>query len=166
MKKLLLAATLLLGAPAMTASLSSCSTLLKGVDVNNLQRIGKVANVIGTANEITGVLGNTLGLNSNQNASLTDVFTNYINNTNDIASLAGMYPKSYAKELLGLNKGVLGKLEGILTAAQYAKLLGLGGQGASKSSLLDSLTGGRSLSSDATNVLSGLLLNGLGGLGQ
>lgn len=161
MKKIILAAALILGAPAMMASFSSCSVLNGGASSNSIQAIGKVANIANTAQEIAGVLGNTLGLNGKQKTSVTDIFSNYIGNTNGIASLFSSNKSSYAKQLLNLNKGTLGKLNGILTAAQYAKLLGIGGNSNSLSSLIGGLSGGNSLSSDAQSVLGGLLLNSL-----
>jgi len=160
MKKIILAATLILGAPVMMASFSSCS-VLNAANGNSIQAIGKVANIANTAQEIAGVLGNTLGLNGQQKTSVTDIFTNYIGNTNGIASLFNSNKASYAKQLLNLNKGTLGKLNGILTAAQYAKLLGIGSNSNSLSSLIGGLSGGNSLSSDAKSVLGGLLLNSL-----
>jgi hypothetical protein len=160
MKKLILAAFLLAGAPALMTSMSSCSTT-QSLGGNTFQTVEKVANVLATAKEISGVLGNTLGLNNNQQSSLTNVFSNYIGGTNGIASLAKTNLKSYTQKLTSLNKGALGKMSNILTVAQYAKLLGIGGKGASKTSLLNGLTGGSSLSSGATSVLSGLLLNSI-----
>lgn len=161
MKKLIMAAFLLTGAPALMTSMSSCSTTQSLGGGNTIQTVEKVANVLATAKEISGVLGNTLGLNNNQQSSLTNVFSNYIGGTNGIASLANTNMKSYTQKLTSLNKGTLGKISNILTVAQYAKLLGIGGKGASKTSLLSGLTGGSSLSSGATSVLSGLLLNSI-----
>lgn len=160
MKKIILAAALILGTPVMVASFSSCS-VLNGANGNTIQAIGKVANIAGTAQEIAGVLGNTLGLNGQQKTSVSDIFTKYIGNTNGIASLFSSNKSSYAKQLLNLNKGTLGKLSGILTAAQYAKLLGIGGNSSSLGNLISGLSGGNTLSSDAKSVLGGLLLNSL-----
>lgn len=160
MKKIILASVLLLGAPAMMTTVSSCS-MMRGANGNAIQTISEVANVAATAKEIANVLGGTLGLNGNQKSSLTSIFSNYIGGTNSIASLAGTNKASYAKQLLSLNKGTLGKLSTILTVEQDARLLGLGGKGATTSSLLNGLTGGSSLSGSAANVLSGLLLNKL-----
>lgn len=161
MKKIILASALILGAPAMMSSFSSCSVLNGAANGNTIQAIGKVANIAKTAQEISGILGNTLGLSGQQKNSVTDIFTDYIGNTNGIASLFSSNKSSYAKQLLNLNKGTLGKLNNILTAAQYAKLLGLGGKSNSLSSLIGGLSGGSSLSNDAKSVLGGLLLNSL-----
>lgn len=160
MKKIILASALLLGAPIMMTSVSSCS-VLNGGSGNTIQSIAKVANIAKTAGEISNVFGNTLGLNSQQKSSVTDIFTDYIGNTNGIASLFSSNKSSYAKQLLSLNKGTLGKLNNVLTAAQYAKLLGLGGKGSSLSSLIGGFSGGNALSGDAKSVLGGLLLNSL-----
>lgn len=158
MKKIILASLLLLGAPAMMTTISSCS-VLKGANGNSIQAISKVANIAATAEEISRVLENTLNLTGTQKNSVANIFSDYIGKTNGIASLFNSNKTSYAKQLLGLNKGTLGKLSTILTVEQDAKLLGLGGKGASVSSLLGGLTGGSSLSSSAASVLGGLLLN-------
>lgn len=165
MRKIILAAFLFLIAPAVTSSLSSCeiSRNAAGNPLQAIQTISKVSNILATAKQISGVLGSTLGLGGDQQSTLTDIFSNYIGNTNSIASLAQSNLKSYAKKLTSFNKGTLGKIKNILTVAQYARLLGLGGKNTSRESLLSGLKGGNTLSSDATSVLSGLLLNGIGG---
>lgn len=157
----MLATALLLSVPVMMTTTSSCSVLNGGNTASTIHSINKVANVAATAGEIANVLGKTLGLNGSQKSSVLNIFTDYIGQTNGIASLFNSNKSKYVDQLLGINSGVLGKLNGILTVAQYAKLLGLGGKGASSGSLLDGLVGGKSMSSNATNVLGGLLLNGL-----
>lgn len=161
MKKLILASALLLSAPVIMTSTSSCSILNAGNSTNAIQAVNKVANVAATAGEIASVLGKTLSLNGSQKSSVLNIFTDYIGQTNGIASLFKSNKTSYAQQLLGINSGVMGKLNGILTVAQYAKLLGLGGKGSSTTSLLNGLVGGKSMSGSAANVLGGLLLNGL-----
>lgn len=163
MKKMILAA-LLLTSPMMMTSMSSCG-VMQGSTGNSLgssiQTISKVANIASTAKEIANILGINLGLKDNQTSSLTNIFSNYIGQTNGIASLATSNIGSYAKKLTSINKGTLGKINKILTVAQYAKLLGLAGNNSSQKSLIDGLKGGSSLSGSAVNVLSGLLLNGI-----
>src|SRR5699024_4905496 len=114
-----------------------------------------------TAKQIANVLGINLGLSNNQQSSVTDILSNYIKGTNGIASLANTNKASYAKKLTSLNKGALGKINDVLTVAQYAKLLGIGGKSPSNKSLLRGFKGSDNLSSSAVNVLSGLLLNGI-----
>lgn len=161
MKKWILASVLFLSAPVMMTTTSSCSVLNGNTTGSAIQAVSKVANVAATANEIANVLGNTLGLNKGQKSSVLTIFTDYIGQTNAIASLFKSNKASYAEQLLGLNSGVMGKLNNVLTVAQYTKLLGLGGNGSSTGSLLNGLVGGKSMSGSAANVLGGLLLNGL-----
>ncbi len=160
MKKFLFVAFLMIATPTVMTSFSSCSTL-GGTSGSSIQTISKVANIASTAKQIANVLGVNLGLNNNQKSSITDILSNYISGTNGIASLANSNKASYAKKLTSLNKGTLGKMNDVLTVAQYTKLLGIGGKNASQKSLLSGLKGSDNLSSSAVNVLSGLLLNGI-----
>lgn len=148
MKKVFVIAALALGTPAMVASVSSCSV------VKSLNTVKQISNIAGTAGEIANALGGTLGLSSGQKSSLTGIFSDYITGTNGIAGLSG---GKYLKQLGSLNSGTMGKLQGLLTAAQYMKLLNLGGGKSNTSSLLSNLGG--NLSGEAASVLSGLLLN-------
>ncbi len=151
MKKFFIISALALGTPVMVATVSSCSI------VKSLNTVKQISNIAGTAGEISNVLGGTLGLSAGQKSSLTGIFSDYITGTNGIAGLSG---NKYLKQLGGLNSGTMGKLQGLLTSAQYLKLLNLGGGKSTASSLLSNLGGG-SLSGEATSVLSGLLLNSI-----
>lgn len=159
MKKTTVIPSLLIAAMIVMASVSSCSTQ-KGL-LGKIQTVSKVANVVSTAKQISSVLGGTLNLNGDQKSSVTDIFTDYINGTNNIASLSKNKKGSYLKKLTSLNRGTMGKLKGVFTALQYANLLGLGGKKPSISSLIGNLKGGSSLSGSGKSVLSGLLLNGV-----
>ncbi len=160
MKKIILAAFLMIGTPALMSSMSSCSTL-GGMSGNSIQTISKVANIASTANQIANLLGINLGLNNNQQSSVAGIFKDYIKGSNGIASLAKSNKSTYAKKLSKLNGGTLSKLGDVLTIAQYAKLLDFGKKDNSNGSFLSGLKGGNDLSSSAVNVLSGLLLNNL-----
>jgi len=156
MKKVLMIAALAIATPAVITSTTSCGSMSKTAGAVNA--VSKIGNIAATASEISGVLGQTLGLDQAQKSSVTGVFNDYISGTNGIASLANT--ASYASKLSSLNTGVLGKLKGIFTAAQYAKMLELGGnKSGGIGSLLGGLTGGNSLSTGAASVLGGLLLN-------
>lgn len=159
MKKTFLTAAFFLVTFLTVPILSSCGAAGGG----SLQTIGKIANVASTAQEISNVLGPVLGLKSKQKSSITDIFSNYIGGTNDIAPLAKTDKSEYKGKLKSLNKGTLSKINNTLTVAQYAKLLGLGKKNSNSGSLVDKIQdkSGKSLSKNATNVLSGLLLNGL-----
>ncbi len=152
MKKFFIVASLVLATPVVVTSVSSCSI------VKTLNTVNQISNIAGTASEISNVLGGTLGLSSGQKGSLTNIFSDYITGTNGIANLSG---SKYLNQLGNLNFGTMGKLQNVLTTAQYLKLLNLGGGKNTVSSLMNSLTGGGSLSKDATSVLAGLLLNNI-----
>lgn len=129
--------------------------------LGSLKTIGKVANIAQTAGQISDVLGGTLGLSNTKKSSVKDIFSDYIGGTNDIADLADSDKKKYKDKLSSLNKDTKGKLDNIMGAREYAKLLRLGGKNDKKGSLVDSLDGGGSLSDNAKEVLTGLLLNHL-----
>lgn len=151
MKKILVVASLAILTPSLVVSTTSCSI------VKTLNTVNQISNIAGTANEIAGALGVNLGLSGIQKNALSGIFTDYITGTNSIAKLSG---NKYLNQLGNLNSGTMGKLKGALTTAQYLKLLNLGAGKSTASSLLGNL-GGSSLSSDATSVLSGLLLNSI-----
>lgn len=154
MKKIILMAALLLGAPIAMISLSSCNTL------NQVHTVGKTMNVANTAQEIASVLTGTLGLNSSQTSSLVGIFSGYIVGTNDISDLIQGGSKSkYLKQLNGLNADALGQIKEVLNPNQFSTLLGLAGKKSGPSALINGLTGGENLSGGAKQVLQGLLLN-------
>lgn len=124
---------------------------------NTIQTVKKINDIAGTARNLSGVLSSTLGLDNAQKSSMTGILTDYITGTNGISSLASSNINDYARKLSGLNTNTLGKLKGLMTIAQYSKLLGLGGKSKSTDSLVKNLIGGSDLSTDALSVLSGLL---------
>lgn len=154
----MVASSLLLSAMVVMTSVNSCSSLQ---GASGFQGISKIANIAATASEIANVLGPTLGLNTSQKSATSSIISDYIGGTNNIASLFNTDKKSYLSQLTSLNSGTLGKLKTVFTAAQYAKLLGLGGKKSSASSLVSNLSGGNTLSSGAVSVLTGLLASGL-----
>lgn len=154
MKKILVVGLAVASLSFLTTSCGSTSSMSK--TGSTLQTIQTVSNVVNTAQEISNVLSGTLGMDNKQKSSLTGLLTDYITGTNSIAGLAKTNVKDYGVKLAGLNTGTLGKLKNIMTAAQYAKMLGLG-KSKNSISLLGGLTGGNNLSKDAVNVLSGLL---------
>lgn len=135
---------------------TSCSTTSK--ITQTIKTVQMVNDIAGTSKNLSGVLSNTLGLDNAQKSSLTGVLTDYITGTNGIHSLASSDIAQYGKKLGALNTNALGKLKGIMTAAQYAKMLGLGGSSKSSDSFMKNLVGGESLTPSAMSVLSGLLL--------
>ena len=157
MKKTLIVTALLLGGNVYTFSQGNLLNTVSAA-TKTVKTVQKISNVAATAKEISGVLGKTLGLDLTQNNKLTNIFTKHITGTNGIASLANSNMASYASKLMGINTSTMGSLKTLLTAAQYAKLLGLGGSKGTTSSLLGAMTGGNNLSSGAASVLSSLLL--------
>ena len=158
MKKVLIIAALLAGGSNMHTFAQNNLLNTVAAASGAVKTVQKISNVASTAKEISNALSKTLGLDLTQNNKLVNTFTKHITGTNSIASLANSNMASYASKLLGINTGTLNSLKTIMTAAQYAKLLGLGGSKGTTSSLLGALSGGNNLSSGAASVLSSLLL--------
>lgn len=159
MKKILLVAFLALG----TAQVQAQNI---GDIANTIQTIQKVNNVASTAKNIANTLKLALGLNKGQGNKLTNIFSSYLKNTNGIANLANSDMATYAAKLAGFNTNTIGQIKGVLTAAQYAKLLGLGnssnnnaGSAASLLSGLGALSGKNTdnTSDNTMNIITGLL---------
>lgn len=148
MKKLLIVAGLAFAAPA---ALTSCGV------AKHLKTVQQISNVSSTANEVARALGINLGLSGKQQSSVAKIFTDYITATNSLTNLKG---KNYLNQLSGLNFDTMGKLKGLMSSAQYLKLLNLGTGKNAANTLLGNL-GGTNLSSEATSVLAGLLLNNI-----
>ncbi|MNS57382.1 hypothetical protein D3C72_902660 [compost metagenome] len=158
MKKALFIAAILFGGSSVHTFAQNNLLNTVASAAGAVKTVQKISNVAATAKEISGVLSKTLGLNTAQNGKLMNIFTKHITGTNSISSLANSNMASYASKLLGINTGTLSSLKTLMTAAQYAKLLGLGGSKGSTSSLLGALSGGNNLSTGAASVLSSLLL--------
>lgn len=160
MKKLILAVALLAAAPVYSNAQS-----LDNI-VNTLNTVNKVNNAAKTAKELSSTLKSALGLSSKQQVNLASTFTKYIKNTNGIAKLANSDAATYAAKLAGINTNTLNSVKSILTAAQYAKLLGLTGGNASSSALSTAanlLGGNKSNTSSAASILNNI--NSLTGKG-
>ncbi|RAJ82203.1 hypothetical protein CLV59_104428 [Chitinophaga dinghuensis] len=93
----------------------------------------------GIANNIMGSLTPTLGLNNTQQPKVLDMVSGFLKKKSEITPLQQTNPTAYTSKFSGLQGGLFSKLKGVLTAAQYAKFLGL-----------------KPKASDATNVLSQL----------
>lgn len=159
MKKILFIAALAIGGGSLHSYAQSNILNTVANASGAIKTVQQISNVASAAKEISGTLTKTLGLTSLQNTKLLSVFTKHITGTNGIASLAKSNVTSYATKLLGLNTGTLNSLKTIMTAAQYAKLLGLGPKsGSTGGSLLNALSGGNNLSTGAMSVLSSLLM--------
>lgn len=150
MKKLVFLALL------ATAGIATQTARAEQLDVlKTVQTINKVSNAAKTAKTLASTLKSTLGLSKTQEVSVISTLTKYIKNTNAISKLANSNAAQYAAQLAGINTNTLNSLKTILTATQYANLLGLG----NSSNGLSSLFGNSSSSSSqaAMNVLGGLL---------
>jgi len=152
MKKILLVAFLALGATQVQAQ-------NLGDIANTIQTIQKVNNVASTAKNIANTLKLALGLNKGQNNKLTNIFSSYLKNTNSISNLANSDMAAYGAKLAGFNTNTIGQIKGVLTAAQYAKLLGLGGNNNNAGSAANLLSGLGALSGKNTNNTSDNTMN-------
>lgn len=89
--------------------------------------------------DIVGKLTSALALTGDQKPKVSSVVTDFLTKKSQIIPLQTSDNAAYTSKASSLTSNLLGKMKGILTAVQYAKLLGL-----------------KPKAADATNVLSQL----------
>jgi hypothetical protein len=92
-----------------------------------------------TTNSIVGDLTNKLSLPSAQKPQLTDAISEFLTKKKDITGLADSNPSDYLSKFNPLQKGLFGKLKGIMGAAAFTKFLGLKPKGGGAGNLLSNL---------------------------
>jgi len=102
------------------------SSGLQAQDVlNKVQSQAPGFNVKSLTSGIMGKLGPALALTAIQKPKVLDAVTGFLNKKSGIINLMTSDKAQYAAKLAGLNTDFLGKMKVILTATQYAQLLGL-----------------------------------------
>lgn len=124
MKKLLMAAALLLGiqfaSQAQIKIPGGTEDLLK-----NFTAPPAIGDIGKTAGGIADLLGSKLSLSGDQKKSTLDAVTGFLKDKQGIMGLAKSNPADYLKKFNPLQSGLFGKLKGIMGAAKYASFLGL-----------------------------------------
>lgn len=118
MRKLLTLMFLLATLPLLSSAQSlldkaKSTTQSSGIDVKS------------TANAILGKLGPALALTNTQKPGVLTAVTGFLKDKSGILGLLKTDKAAYTSKFAGLQSGLFGKLKTILTAAQYAKFLGL-----------------------------------------
>jgi hypothetical protein len=108
-------------------SAATTTTAKAGLDVKSL------------ASGIMGKLTPALALTSVQKPKVLTAVSGFLKDKSSILQLATTNKAAYATKLAGLTSTLSTKLKGILTAAQYAKFLGLKPATASTSNVLSQL---------------------------
>jgi hypothetical protein len=96
-------------------------------------------NIGGVKDAIMSKLGPTLGLTPAQKPAVSTDVTDYLKSKANIIPLANTDKTAYASKSSSLISGLSGKLKTALTAAQYAKFLGLKPAAPSATNVLSSL---------------------------
>jgi hypothetical protein len=108
-----------IGIPKVNSA-SGASALLK--DFVKPPAIGDIA---GTSTGITDLLSSKLSLPGTQKPGLSDAISGFLTSKKGITGLAGSNPTSYLAKFNPLQKGLFGKMKGIMGASAFTKFLGL-----------------------------------------
>jgi hypothetical protein len=108
-------------------AVTSKTTTATGLDVKSL------------ASSVMSKLTPSLALTAVQKPQVLSAVTSFFQKKSSIMSLATTDKAQYSSKLSGLTSGLTTKLKGILTADQYAKLLGLKPAKASPTNALSQL---------------------------
>ena len=132
MNKTILTLAIALGATtafAQTSLTSKLNQATKTATTANTQAAKTVtttaSNYASQASKIATTLNSALSLTNTQKPQVSSIVTNYLKSKAGLSSLATTNASAYTSKLSGLNSGMLSKMKGVLTAVQYAKLLGL-----------------------------------------
>ena len=135
MKKIIIAAVVFFVA---SNSLSAQGVLdkAKSGDISSLASSFDVKSI---ASSVMGTLTPALGLTDTEKPSVLTEVTSLLTQKKDILGLQSTDKAAYTSKMGALTSGFLGKMKTILTAAKYAKLLGLKPKTASAGNVLSQL---------------------------
>ncbi|MEO6524919.1 MAG: hypothetical protein ABIN91_24750 [Mucilaginibacter sp.] len=142
--KLIAAAFLL----TVATSVASAQSLLnraqaaassQGITAPSVSSLPSLTNITGAKNAIMGKLTPALGLTTAEKPAVSTDVTGFLKDKAAILPLLNTDKAAYATKFTGLQSGLLGKLKTALTAAQYAKLLGLKPAAPSATNVLSTL---------------------------
>ena len=84
-----------------------------------------IGDIAGTSSGIADLLGSKLSLPGTQKPALTDAVSGFLTSKKGIAGLADTNPSGYLSKFNPLQKGLFGKMKGIMGASAFTKFLGL-----------------------------------------
>lgn len=114
---------------------TSCNTMKSASSVASLAGF----NVNSITSGVMGTMTNSLGLTNSQQPLVTNIVSNFLTQKSGIIGLQQSDPVKYASKVAPMLGGLKSKLDGVLTAAQMVKLMGMKPQ-----------------TNDVTNVMSNL----------
>lgn len=103
-----------------TKSVDSATSALK-----DFVKPPAIVDVGGTAGSIVEMLSSKLSLPGTQTPKLVDAISGFLTSKKSINGLADSNPADYLAKFNPLQKGLFGKLKGIMGAAAFTKMLGL-----------------------------------------
>lgn len=140
MKILFLAIALTVtGSAAFSQSLLKKAESIASSNKVSTASLPSLSNIGSVKDAIMSKLTPALGLTAVQKPAVSTDITDYLKNKASIMPLADTNKPAYASKSSGLISGLAGKLKTALTAAQYAKFLGLKPKAPSATNVLSSL---------------------------
>jgi hypothetical protein len=135
MKKIFIAAVVLI----LANSSINAQGILDKAKTGDVSSLASAFDVKSIAGSVMGALTPALGLTQTQQPSVLTQVTSLLTKKKDILPLQATDKASYISKLSALSGGFMTKIKGIITAAQYAKLLGLKPKTASSTNVLSQL---------------------------
>jgi len=120
MRKTILTFAIALGATTAFAQTNLTSKLSQATKTATT-----ASNYATQASNIATKLNTVLSLTNTQKPQVASIVTDYLKSKANLSTLATTDASAYSSKLSGLNSGMFSKLKTVLTATQYAKLLGL-----------------------------------------
>ena len=128
MKRIILAFALCVCYGISDAQVPVSKTTVSTKDFIKPPAIGDVGK---TTNSIVDDLIGKLSLPATQKPKLTDAISGFLTKKKDITGIADTNPADYLSKFNPLQKGLFGKLKGIMGASAFTKFLGLKPSGGS-----------------------------------
>ncbi|MEO5996436.1 MAG: hypothetical protein ABIN89_06895 [Chitinophagaceae bacterium] len=120
-------------------TLTNAQDVLEKAKSGAASAAGSSLDVKSVATSIMGALGPSLGLTDAEKTPVLTEVTSLLTKKKDILPLQMSDNAAYVSKFSALSSGFLGKMKGILTAAKYAKLLGLKPKTATATNVLSQL---------------------------
>ena len=98
-----------------------------------------IGNVGETTNSVVDDLSSKLSLPAAQKPQLTDAVSGFLTKKKDIAGLADSNPTDYLSKFNPMQKGLFGKMKGIMGASAFTKFLGMKPKGGGAGNALSNL---------------------------
>jgi len=95
------------------------------VAINDFVTPPAIGDIGGTAGNVVEMLSSKLSLQGTQKPKLMEAVSSFLTDKKSIAGLADTNPADYLAKFNPLQKGLFGKLKGIMGATAFTKMLGL-----------------------------------------